>query len=731
MDSLKIKLKNCFGINELEKEFTFKKIHSVLIYAPNGTMKTSLTETFKYYKAGNAPIDRLHNKPASWEIIADTKPLDRDEVLIIEPFTNDFEQKEFSSLLVDLESKKTYDEIISSIEKQTSKIVNNLNKSSGVPKLLLESTITADFEVRTLLDVLELIVDSDQDISISGVRYLDIFNKDVEKLMANESFKKVFSQYQSRYLELLKNKPVFNNGSFTPANANSITTSLEKNNYFSAGHSIRLNGIEPELKNGAALQEVLQDQQKELLNDPVLTTLHNELLNGVASVTKFQTLLVENPSITHRLADPKKLKRDLWEAYLLNDKSALESLLNEFKENKKKLEEIENRAASQIDEWEETLKEFNSRFDVPYIVEVENLKSAVLGKATPNLVFKFVSEDGDRILSRKDLEQSKFLSRGETRAFYLMNVLFEIKARTKESKPTLIIADDIADSFDYRNKAAILEYLGDISQNELFKLIILTHNFDFYRSYRERIMWSNGQKANCFIAHKTNVNVVLTCTDRQGIHKPFEHWKSAIAKADLYATLAMISCVRNLIEYGTGKANEHYKLLTSLLHHKDDSISIDFESLENVYKDVIGLELTGIKDKKTPVQSSILELSDLIAEEENLSPLDLAKKVVLSIGIRLKFEQFCKKILPGPFEFTSNQTSELYRMLKNAFQDGLHGVMKEHIEIARKVTLITPENIHLNSFMYEPLMDLPFDSLTSLYKLASRLEKYSKLPKAA
>ena len=54
------------------------------------------------------------------------------------------------------------------------------------------------------------------------------------------------------------------------------------------------------------------------------------------------------------------------------------------------------------------------------------------------------------------------LSTGEKKALYVLNVMFEVETRIKENRETLIIVDDIADSFDYQNKYAIIEYLKDI-----------------------------------------------------------------------------------------------------------------------------------------------------------------------------------------------------------------------------------------------------------------------------
>lgn len=59
--------------------------------------------------------------------------------------------------------------------------------------------------------------------------------------------------------------------------------------------------------------------------------------------------------------------------------------------------------------------------------------------------------------------------------------------KKKENQKTLFIIDDIADSFDYKNKYAIIEYLNEISKFNDFYMIILSHNFDFYRTISSRL----------------------------------------------------------------------------------------------------------------------------------------------------------------------------------------------------------------------------------------------------
>ena len=47
---------------------------------------------------------------------------------------------------------------------------------------------------------------------------------------------------------------------------------------------------------------------------------------------------------------------------------------------------------------------------------------------------------------------------------------------------------------------------------------------------------------------------------------------------------------------------------------------------------------------------------------------------------------------------------------------GSSGVSAETLKVLNQVILMTPENIHINSFMYEPLMDMSNHHLVTLYK---------------
>ena len=86
--------------------------------------------------------------------------------------------------------------------------------------------------------------------------------------------------------------------------------------------------------------------------------------------------------------------------------------------------------------------------------------------------------DGDGSAPVEHDKLVETLSQGEKKALYILNIIFEVEVRRQQRRETLFVIDDIADSFDYKNKYAIIQYLQDISEDALFKQIILTHNFD-------------------------------------------------------------------------------------------------------------------------------------------------------------------------------------------------------------------------------------------------------------
>ncbi len=58
----------------------------------------------------------------------------------------------------------------------------------------------------------------------------------------------------------------------------------------------------------------------------------------------------------------------------------------------------------------------------------------------------------------------------------------------------------------------------------------------------------------------------------------------------------------------------------------------------------------------------------------------------------------------------ANQTPALLKRYRTDFSGEAAS-----IKVLQRVTLMTPENIHLNSFMYEPILDMSDQHLRRLY----------------
>ena len=110
-----------------------------------------------------------------------------------------------------------------------------------------------------------------------------------------------------------------------------------------------------------------------------------------------------------------------------------------------------------------------------------------------------------------------------------------------------------------------------------------------------------------------------------------------------------------------------------------------------------------LPDANKSVVTLIHETAETILPEEN-AKAELESKVILSIAIRLQAEEFMVgKINDQIFVdgITKNQTKQLLERYTADFPGE-----PESIKLLNKVNLMTPENIHLNSFMYEPILDM-------------------------
>ncbi len=545
-------------------------------------------------------------------------------------------------------------------------------------------------------------------------KYHDIFDKlGKVKDFVNEN-RGLIEQYFNKYKELLSLSKVFKHtevGDFGTNHANDLKKALENDRFFKANHSLMIAG--EEIKNYNRLSEIFEEEKNKILNNEDLKNSFaniEKFINANKELRAFKDAISGDNTLLIELLNYDSFRERVLFSYLKQSIQNVRSLVELYREKKSEIEKIIEQANKDQEEWESVIKIFNQRFLVPFKVELQNQKDILLNEETAQFGFIFFDDNQDVNVQKEDLQ--KHLSGGEKRALYILQILFEIEARKRSDKPQLLVFDDISDSFDYKNKHAIIEYLNDLQECGQFKLLVMTHNFDFYRTLASRLGIPREQIK---MIRKNDAREIIF--ENGGYLKDFvKHIKDSQEDKDFFA---LIPFVRNLIEYTrlqASKDNDYIKL-TNCLHMKEDTKDIQIQEISKIFDSVFGVERKKRnieKDGSKLYLQAIYDIAEEICKNENCNHIELQNKIIFSIAIRLKAEEWMLNKLNQKFEPTKNQTRGLYDAIKEELSD-------DEKRIIQKVLMITPENIHINSFMFEPILDTSLDHLYKCFEEVKNL----------
>ncbi len=716
MKTLKINLENCYGIKQLQHTFDFSKHRVIAIYAPNGAMKSSFASTFKDLSEGAPPKDRIFPARTSVREIIDESGAEvaREKIVAIKPYDEVFGHTEkTSTLLVNSALRKEYETLHVDIEAAKNLFLKSIQELSGSKKdLEKEISLTFSFtendrEFKEALFRIENDMKVQKDAPYSDIAYDQIFDDKVQAFLNTKDFKGAIKEYVEKYNELLAASSYFKRGIFNYYNATTIAKNLSDNGFFEAKHSIVLNAAtKKEILSQDELEKLIDEEKNQILKDKELKKRFTEIekqINKNTSVRDFNDYLLRNEKILPALSDVKAFRVAIWKSYFYTKIDLYNDLIKKYRTVEKRENEIKEVARKERTQWERVIDIFNSRFHVPFKLEAKNRIDVMLGRE-PLLSLGFTFQDGEdsALVGRDELLQA--LSTGEKKALYVLNIIFEVEARRKSKQETLFIVDDIADSFDYRNKYAIVEYLKEISEDPSFSLIILTHNFDFFRTINSRFV----HYSQCFMTSKTDTG--LSLNRAEGIKNVFtKDWKLNFFN-DARKRVASIPFIRNLIEYTKGENDPDYLKLTSLLHWKKDSDAITQDDLAKIYTAIFGISGSCPDGNKKVIEVIGAEATDCLKASDGIN---FENKIVLSIAIRLAAEKFMiekiadEKMVSG---IATHQTYKLFKLFREKYVANI-----DAIAVIERVMLMTPENIHLNSFMYEPILDMSDEHLRKLY----------------
>lgn len=731
MEKVNVNLECCFGIKKMNYLFDFSDDNVITVYARNGLMKTSFSKTLKKIQDDKKDSirDEIFGLDGIVNITKDGAEIQKDDIFVIKSFENSYESDSITSLLVNDEIRTK----ISKVLRLKEKFIKLLEKSSGLKVVKtsggkkvyeLEPTIIRDFnflENSFLLNIKKL-VNETMEYECANIKYASIFDDTVIKKIKSQEFQDKIDDFILKSDEIYADYVFLEKGNFTLPKLKDIGKTLDKDKFFVKDNHIFL-GSDLEIENSEALNIKVSEIEEKIKAVPVFKDIEKMLSDSKGMILK--DIIESTPDIVPFLKVDKlgELKKCLWLSYINAEKSKFDELVAEYESLEQEIDTVNLDDTS----WKRALNIFEERFTVPYKMKISNMKGAIIGESVPRVEFTFKRNDKIVEMDRERLERIDVLSQGEKRALYLLNIIFDIEKIKEEGKEKLIIVDDIADSFDYKNKYAIVEYLYEMSLDNKFNMVILSHNFDFYRTVSMRL---GIKRQNRLCAGVGESGIVLKQEKYQ--RQPFDYWKKHL---NIVNVLALIPFTRNIIEYGedmnignvAGIEND-YLLLTNLLHEKEQANLITFDILERLYKKYLG---TDTFDEDIVLTEPVVNKLLLVADSINVANVDLEYKIVLSMAIRHRAERFMltkiqsysglvtwkenRRSKTGIVnEFlnhmlnSGNQTRELFNAYKQFGDNTKCNILEE-------VNIMTPENIHLNSFMYEPILDMDINELINLY----------------
>ncbi len=704
-----INMENCYGIGKMKEILNFSQANSYLLYAQNGVFKTSFAKSLTDLINSEMPKDNFYpNRESKIEIEFNGNIISKENVAVFHSYDEKFSSEDsVTNFMAKSELKQRYDNILSELEKEKKALLKSLK--SGFDSVFdYEKEIKTIFKNKSFYEILDNhLTDIENSEEHYSFKYHDIFDKKVENFV-NEN-RDLIEQYFNKYKELLSRSKVFKHteiGDFGTNHANDLKKALENDRFFKADHSLMIAG--EEIKDYNRLSEIFEEEKNKILNNESLKNSFaniEKLINANKELRAFKDAISGDNTLLIELLNYDSFREKVLFSYLKQSIQNVRSLVECYREKKSEIEEIIKQANKDQKEWESVIKIFNQRFLVPFKVELQNQKDILLNEESAQ--FGFIFSDGNQDVNVQKEDLQKHLSGGEKRALYILQILFEIEARKRSDKLQLLVFDDISDSFDYKNKHAIIEYLNDLQECGQFKLLVMTHNFDFYRTLASRL---NISREQIKMIRKNDAREIIF--ENGGYLKDFvKHIKDSQEDKDFFA---LIPFVRNLIEYTRPQADKDndYIKLTNCLHMKKDTETIKIQDISKIFDSVFGTERKKRnieKDGSKLYLQAIYDIAEEICNDENRNHIELQNKIIFSIAIRLKAEEWMLNKLKQGFEPKKNQTRGLYDATKKGLSD-------DEKRIIQKVLMITPENIHINSFMFEPILDTSLDHLYKCFE---------------
>jgi hypothetical protein len=705
------KFEHVFGIKKLNNPELIK--NNSIIYSPNGVMKSSLTDGLFLISKNENPKDIFNDIESTFEVEnngilinenSSSKQLDLLTFKGEDLFDSVFSNKNIAKIVVSTSLKKQYESKLASIQSKLDYIKDTIavnvleekkqSKASKINDFLNVYDGNSDIEkISNLLNQTHNDIKEDT----SSVSYSSLFNSKTEPVLNDSAFKKKAEEYQA-LKDIKLNEKIFNNG-FSIQELQNTQEVLIKNKYYDAGHKL---SIDNESYDKIGVEKLITDSVKTAYGSEEMKTAFfsaKSVLEKNADSRKIVKAISDNAWLLEKLVNPQGFKKDLFFNKIESHVVGILEAKKDIDEAKKDIQKILDEAKTTEPTWKKVVETYNQRFyNKHFDLIIANQANALLGIQEP--VFKKVFKGSGVDITDEIFER---FSSGEKRAIFILYFLFEIELKNTIGLNYTIVVDDIVDSFDYKNKYAMIEYLSELASDTNIQLIILTHNFDFYRSCRHSFGYLITSQLFAYLDANEEVSLFDSSSNNYESFQLFNAWKR---RDDIASLITLIPFIRNLAELKEGESSTNYVTLCDFLHFNLNTANIDLLSISNLFHSHGVLHAAANSTRYwTLLINEVKSIVSPVVES------DIQKKILLGMFIRLSSDYLLLtkyRINNGgndPIIQTGSNWTKKLKLLAYSYLDD------EEKKLYNRAVTVAPSFVHVNSFMYEPLIDVGSEKL--------------------
>lgn len=697
------KVENAFGIKSLHLNLeNDKKMYQELIYSKNGSFKTSFSNTL--YNLSNGTLENVFDRLTDEKAILDISILENGKE--IKNFDNRF-------VVFSREIYEQHSKLLSDYSSELETLTIDKKNSEYINELLTEETIEIKLQIDNYLKGIglnfEILLDMFSNLEDGYLdRIIQLLNtiinheaQDISEINIKKIYQKAYdivdqSEFQSKisnYIQVLENKinaQLFDKN-FNENNCLQFINNVDKAKYLSETKSRGLFLKDKVYYDIDEVKKIFEEEIKKISKDPEIIEQSKEITKLMGTVKESEFLkesIQKNPLLVKQLSAGRK---NILLSYLKSSSIDYNYWLEVVKKAKKELNNVLKIAQDKQTNFERAIEIYKNRFHPIFDIKIVNKAESMLGIKTPTITF-YHNRYCEIPVSETKLSQ--ILSSGEKTTLNILKFIVEYE-NCKKYHP-FIILDDIVETFDYSNRYAFMEYINDLVNLDV-PTIVMTHNFEFYRTVSKRIPKLRKSVASA------NSNGVVDIQTNNRINKNMENVLKCSNIYDFFCAIPYLREIKTILLEDT-------KTLDSCLHYKENTSKLQI-------KDIL-LQFPSNAIKSLKIDENDIYMEKLFEIADNLSgfdDFDIVKKTILSLSCRLLIE---RKIIANNFNLLTNINTNQTAQLLDLYGEKLFPNVKKYLEA---VQLSTPEFIHANAFMYEPLIDINGKYLFELYNQIKKI----------